>query len=184
VKRITGGEFQAGDDGWPGMMSVRVYELDGMYDHPSLPMAGDTCQLLEIQCHSKLVARRIQRPKKGGKGDGSDDNGEVAATLDSRIGLESPLLWLRADPEMEYLVDIQIHQPVQMWISLQLSVWMEMAAEYELELLQKRRNLHLLILLLHVTHVISGIMLSVLNLTQSVQLKILGFARGAKQVGC
>jgi hypothetical protein len=56
--------------------------------------------------------------------------------------------------------------------------------EYELELLQKRRNLHLLILLLHVTHVISGIMLSVLNLTQSVQLKILGFARGAKQVGC
>lgn len=110
-------EFQAGDDGWPGMMSVRVYELDGMYDHPSLPMAGDTCQLLEIQCHSKLAARRIQRPKKGGKGDGSDDNGEVAATLDSRTGLESPLLWLRADPEMEYLADIQIHQPVQMWIS-------------------------------------------------------------------
>lgn len=111
------GEFQAGDDGWPGMMSVRVFELDGMYDHPSLPMAGDTCQLLEIQCHSKLAARRIQRPKKGGKGDGSDDNGEVIATLDSRMGLESPLLWLRADPEMEYLAQIQIHQPVQMWIS-------------------------------------------------------------------
>jgi transcription initiation factor TFIID subunit 2 len=88
------------------MMSVRVYELDGMYDHLSLPMAGDTCQLLEIQCHSKLVARRIQRPKKGGKGDGSDDNGEVAATLDSRTGLESPLLWLQADPKMEYLADI------------------------------------------------------------------------------
>ena len=80
-------------------------------------MAGDTCQLLEIQCHSKLATHCIQCPKKDGKGDGSDDNGEVAATLDSRTGLESPLLWLRADPEMEYLENIQIHQPVQMWIS-------------------------------------------------------------------
>ena len=29
--------------------------------------------------------------------------------------LESPLLWLRADPEMEYLAEINIHQHVQMW---------------------------------------------------------------------
>lgn len=117
ARGTVNGEFQPSDDGWPGMMSVRVYELDGMYDHPSLPMAGDTSQLLEIQCHSKLAARRIPRPKKGGKGDGSDDNGEVTATLDSRTGLESPLLWLRADPEMEYLAEIKVLQPVQMWIS-------------------------------------------------------------------
>eukprot|EP01018_Ginkgo_biloba_P038987 Gb_36379 [translate_table: standard] len=110
-------EFQAGDVGWPGMMSIRVYELDGMYDHPSLPMAGDTCQLLEIQCHSKLAARRIQRPKKGSKADGSDDNGDVTAAIDTRPGMESPLLWLRADPEMEYLAEINMHQPVQMWIN-------------------------------------------------------------------
>lgn len=31
--------------------------------------------------------------------------------------MESPLLWLRADPEMEYLAEIQFHQPVQMWVS-------------------------------------------------------------------
>ena len=77
-------ENRDGDIGWPGMMSIRVYELDGMYDHPILPMAGDTWQLLEIQCHSKLAARRFQKPKKGSKPDGSDDNGDVTPALDMR----------------------------------------------------------------------------------------------------
>lgn len=70
-------ENRDGDNGWPGMMSIRVYELDGMYDHPILPMAGEAWQLLEIQCHSRLAARRFQKPKKGFKLDGSDDNGDV-----------------------------------------------------------------------------------------------------------
>ncbi|KAI4344048.1 hypothetical protein L6164_011322 [Bauhinia variegata] len=105
-----------GDAGWPGMMSIRVYELDGMYDHPILPIAGEAWQLLEIQCHSKLAARRIQKPKKGSKLDGSDDNGEVPA-MDMRSSTESPLLWIRADPEMEYLAEIHFNQPVQMWIN-------------------------------------------------------------------
>ena len=80
----TDSENRDGDIGWPGMMSIRVYELDGMYDHPILPMAGDTWQLLEIQCHSKLAARRFQKPKKGSKPDGSDDNGDVMPALDMR----------------------------------------------------------------------------------------------------
>jgi transcription initiation factor TFIID subunit 2 len=80
----TDSENRDGDIGWPGMMSIRVYELDGMYDHPILPMAGDTWQLLEIQCHSKLAARRFQKPKKGSKPDGSDDNGDVIPALDMR----------------------------------------------------------------------------------------------------
>ncbi|KAL4197387.1 hypothetical protein AMTRI_Chr04g188050 [Amborella trichopoda] len=105
------------DVGWPGMMSIRVHELDGVYDHPSLPMAGEACQLLEIQCHSKLAAKRAPRPKKGSKPDGSDDNGDAVASLDARSGMESPLLWLRVDPEMEYLAEIIFLQPVQMWIN-------------------------------------------------------------------
>ncbi|KAI5059244.1 hypothetical protein GOP47_0025563 [Adiantum capillus-veneris] len=104
------------DAGWPGMMSIRVHEIDGMYDHPSLPMSGDTYQLLEIHCHSKLAGRRIQRPKKGSKADGAEE-AEQLATVDSRQGIESPLLWLRADPQMEYLSDIQLQQPEQMWIN-------------------------------------------------------------------
>lgn len=76
-------ENRDGDVGWPGMMSIRVHELDGMYDHPILPMAGEAWQLLEIQCHSKLAARRFQKPKKGSKPDGSDDNGD-ASTMDVR----------------------------------------------------------------------------------------------------
>ncbi|PKI70371.1 hypothetical protein CRG98_009251 [Punica granatum] len=93
-------ETQETDIGWPGMMSIRVNELDGMYDHP---------------CHSKLAARRFQKPKKGAKADGSDDNGDVAP--DARSSSESPLLWVRADPEMEYLAEIHLNQPVQMWIN-------------------------------------------------------------------
>lgn len=72
------------DVGWPGMMSIWVHELDGMYDHPILPMAGDAWQLLEIQCHSKLAAKRLQNPKKGSKPDGSDDNGDYVPALDVR----------------------------------------------------------------------------------------------------
>lgn len=77
-------EKRDSDSGWPGMMSIRVHELDGTFDHPVLPMAGETVQLLEIQCHSKLAARRFQKPKKGSKLDGADDNGDATPALDIR----------------------------------------------------------------------------------------------------
>ncbi|KAJ4835519.1 Transcription initiation factor TFIID subunit 2 [Turnera subulata] len=109
-------ENREGDAGWPGMMSVRVHELDGMYDHPVLPLAGEMWQLLEIQCHSKLVGRRLQKPKKGTKLDGSEENGDAPAA-DMRSSSESPLSWIRADPEMEYLAEIHFNQPLQMWIN-------------------------------------------------------------------
>lgn len=84
------GKFRAADMGWPGMMSIRLHELDGMYDHPSLPMAGDALQLLELQCHSKLAGRRIQRPKKGTtKADAVEDN--VESTPAPRY---CPLPWM------------------------------------------------------------------------------------------
>ena len=76
-------ENRDSDTGWPGMMSIRIYELDGVFDHPVLPMTGESWQLLEIQCHSKLAARRLQKTKKGSKPDGSDDNADIPA-LDVR----------------------------------------------------------------------------------------------------
>lgn len=109
-------ENRDADIGWPGVMTIRVYELDGMSDHPDLPLAGERWQLLEIPCHSKLAARRYQKPKKGSRPDGSDDNGDMAG-LDVRSSIESPLSWIRADPEMEYLAEIHFNQPVQMWIN-------------------------------------------------------------------
>ncbi|KAL5722272.1 hypothetical protein ACHQM5_005812 [Ranunculus cassubicifolius] len=112
----TDAETREGNIGWPGMMSIRVYELDGNYDHPILPMSGEDLQLVEIQCHSRLAAKRFQKPKKGSKPDGSDDNGDIS-TMDMRPNAESPLLWLRADPEMEYLAEIHFNQPIQMWIN-------------------------------------------------------------------
>ncbi|KAK1359659.1 Transcription initiation factor TFIID subunit 2 [Heracleum sosnowskyi] len=110
-------ESENREGGWPGMMSIRVHELDGMYDHPILPMAGETGHLLEIQCHSKLAAKR--RPKNSAKPDGSDGNDEAPPGVSNNIHCsnESPLLWIRADPEMEYLAEIHFNQPVQMWIN-------------------------------------------------------------------
>ncbi|KAM7267801.1 hypothetical protein ACFE04_009967 [Oxalis oulophora] len=110
-------ENRDGDTGWPGMMSIRIYEIDGIHDHPVLPMAGETWQLLEIHCHSKLTTRRYQKPRKGTKADGSDDNGDSVPPAEMRTGVESPLLWIRADPEMEYLAEIHLNQPVLMWIN-------------------------------------------------------------------
>ncbi|XP_074278143.1 transcription initiation factor TFIID subunit 2 isoform X1 [Silene latifolia] len=105
-----------GENGWPGMMTVKVHELDGTHDH-LLPMAGDACQLLEIKCHSRLATKRFQKPKKSSKPDGSDDNGDPVVAVDVRSGTESPLLWVRADPEMEYLAEIHLSQPLHMWIN-------------------------------------------------------------------
>ncbi|KAK7388774.1 hypothetical protein VNO78_23601 [Psophocarpus tetragonolobus] len=110
-------ENRDGDTGWPGMMSIRVYELDGMYDHPILPMAGEAWQLLEIQCHSKLAARRFQKPKKGVKLDGSDDNVDVPSVdMRSKYISVSYLCWV-IYPDMEYLAAVHFNQPVQMWIN-------------------------------------------------------------------
>ncbi|CAL5064440.1 unnamed protein product [Urochloa decumbens] len=110
----TNGNTREGDAGWPGMMSVRVHETDGAYDHPVLPMAGEALQVVEIQCHSRLAAKRVWKSKKNTKVDGSDDNIDVS-TQENRTSI--PLLWIRVDPEMEYLAEIHFHQPVQMWIN-------------------------------------------------------------------
>lgn len=105
------GDIQEGATGWPGMMSVRVHETDGAYDHPILPMAGEALHVVELQCHSKLAAKRFQKTKKGSKPDGSDDNVD-ASTQENRTSMDSPLLWIRVDPEMEYLAEIHFHQPI------------------------------------------------------------------------
>ncbi|KAF2608416.1 hypothetical protein F2Q68_00046405 [Brassica cretica] len=113
----TDSENRDVDVGWPGIMSIRVYELDGMSDHPKLPMAGDRWQLLELPCHSKLAAKRYQKPKKGGKPDGADENVDTVAPLDNKTSIESPLAWIKADPEMEYIAEVHLHQPLQMWVN-------------------------------------------------------------------
>ncbi|CAN1133218.1 Transcription initiation factor TFIID subunit 2 [Linum perenne] len=109
------GENRDADLGWPGMMSIRIHEFDGMYDHPVLPLSGDTWQLLEIPCHSRGSGRRFQKPKKGSKPEGSDENGDIPVV--ERTSSESPFSWIRADPEMEYLAEIHLNQPVPMWIN-------------------------------------------------------------------
>ena len=83
------GDIQEGATAWPGMMSVRVHETDAVYDHPILPMAGEALQVVELQCHSKLAAKRFQKTKKGSKPDGSDDNID-ASTQENRTRFVFP----------------------------------------------------------------------------------------------
>ena len=33
---------------------------------------------------------------------------------------EPTLLWIRADPDMEYLAEVHFNQPVQMWVRIKL----------------------------------------------------------------
>ncbi|XP_057416694.1 transcription initiation factor TFIID subunit 2-like isoform X4 [Lotus japonicus] len=110
-------EHKDGDTGWPGMMSIWVYELDSMYDHPNLPMAGEAWQLLEIQCHSRLAARCFQKPKKGLKFDGSDDNGDLPS-MDIRSSIKSLYYGTVQILTQEYLAEVHFNQPVQMWVRL------------------------------------------------------------------
>ncbi|KAI4985595.1 hypothetical protein ZWY2020_018225 [Hordeum vulgare] len=60
----------------------------------------------------------------GDEGDSADDSSFNSCLEDtkhergtSRISMDSPLLWIRVDPEMEYLAEIHFHQPIQMWIN-------------------------------------------------------------------
>ncbi|XP_057416696.1 transcription initiation factor TFIID subunit 2-like isoform X6 [Lotus japonicus] len=109
-------EHKDGDTGWPGMMSIWVYELDSMYDHPNLPMAGEAWQLLEIQCHSRLAARCFQKPKKGLKFDGSDDNGDLPS-MDIRSSIKSLYYGTVQILTQEYLAEVHFNQPVQILIN-------------------------------------------------------------------
>ncbi|XP_047327901.1 transcription initiation factor TFIID subunit 2-like isoform X2 [Impatiens glandulifera] len=105
---------------WPGMMSIRVHDIDGMYyDHPILPMYGDTLELFEIKCHST---------KNSLKSVGYDDGGVALPGLHKGSDVVSQFFWLRADPEMEYLAEIHFYQPVQMWLN-QLSKDKDVVAE-------------------------------------------------------
>lgn len=44
----------------------------------------------------------------------------LLSSICSFCSSESPLLWLRVDPEMEYLAEIHFNQPVQMWVRMNL----------------------------------------------------------------
>ncbi|CAN4088877.1 unnamed protein product [Withania somnifera] len=68
-------------------------------------------------CGCPVLNKTLSKIQKNSKPDGSDDNGDTVANVDTRANSDSPLLWLRADPELEYLAEIHFNQPVQMWIN-------------------------------------------------------------------
>lgn len=55
----------------------------------------------------------FKKPKKRLKHDDSDDDSDMPS-MDTHSSTESPLFWIRAYPDMEYLVEVQ---PVQTWIN-------------------------------------------------------------------
>lgn len=106
-----------------GMMTIRLHEAEGPCDHACVPLGGDPCLLIELPCHSRLPSRKsVLKKGQAAKADMSqpDDDGvdgSQPAPETSKPNSDQPLLWLRADPEREYLADVKVHQAGVMWVA-------------------------------------------------------------------
>mmetsp|Transcript_36976 Transcript_36976/g.59846 ORF Transcript_36976/g.59846 Transcript_36976/m.59846 type:complete len:1107 (+) Transcript_36976:80-3400(+) len=102
-----------------GPLTVRVHETEGTYDH--LVSVDDDIQDASFACHSRLrKMRKLKRPKyqlanANANANNADGNADDDAEQQSNVKLESAILWVRIDPEMEWLVRLNIRQPEPMW---------------------------------------------------------------------
>lgn len=96
----------------------------------------------EFPCHSRV--RKTRKKKKGTQPQpGQDDKEEEEAEsskrylatpkLSSNQRNETPILWIRIDPDMEWLHTIRFKQPEYMWI-FQLQEDIDAVAQYEVKL--------------------------------------------------
>lgn len=88
-----------------GSLTVRVQELDGSFQHTIQIEENSTKH--DIQCHSK--SRRNKRKKIPLL------NGEEADIDLACMDPESPVLWIRIDPDMSILRKVNFEQPDYMW---------------------------------------------------------------------
>ncbi|VEL23658.1 unnamed protein product [Protopolystoma xenopodis] len=95
---------------YTGSISVMLQELDGAFMHTFKLEEGRTSR--DLPCHSKS---RKHRKKKIPLANGDEIDMDL-----SRIDPESPLLWLRLDPDLAVIRNIHTEQTDFMW-HLQLS---------------------------------------------------------------
>nr|XP_032810604.1 transcription initiation factor TFIID subunit 2 [Petromyzon marinus] len=94
-----------GTQKYVGPLTVTVQELDGSFNH-NLQIEENSTRH-EIPCHSK--SRRNKKKKIPLL------NGEEIDMDLSLMDADSPLLWIRIDPEMSILRRVELEQPDFMW---------------------------------------------------------------------
>ncbi|TNN12019.1 Transcription initiation factor TFIID subunit 2 [Schistosoma japonicum] len=90
---------------YTGPITVMLQELDGAFMHTFKLEEGRMSR--DLPCHSKS---RKHRKKKISLANGDEVDMDLA-----RIDPESPLLWLRIDPDLAIIHDIRVDQPDFMW---------------------------------------------------------------------
>ncbi|KAK5983893.1 tRNA-dihydrouridine(47) synthase [NAD(P)(+)] [Trichostrongylus colubriformis] len=88
-----------------GPLTVLVQELDGSFSH-TVQIDGDVSRA-DLQCHSK---GRRQKKKRVPLYSGDD----VEVDL-SNMDPDSPVLWIRLDPELHLIRSLMINQPDYQW---------------------------------------------------------------------
>ena len=88
-----------------GALTVRIRELDGLFDH--VCHFDDEIHLFELPCHSRIRKGKSQRQELEKLDEFEQEN---------RQKNETPLIWLRCDPHMEWIAKIKLLQPDYMWI--------------------------------------------------------------------
>ncbi|VDP80874.1 unnamed protein product [Echinostoma caproni] len=90
---------------YTGPLTVMLQELDGAFMHTFKLEEGRTSR--DLPCHSKS---RKHRKKKIPLANGDEVDMDLG-----RIDAESPLLWLRLDPDLAVIRTIRVDQPDFMW---------------------------------------------------------------------
>ena len=87
-------------------LKIRVHEEVGVYDHAApIPVRNKkkAIPIIHVACHSRKKSARRQRMEKNGEREIVDEG-------------EPPINWLRVDPEMEWICDVDFVQPMRMWV--------------------------------------------------------------------
>jgi transcription initiation factor TFIID subunit 2 len=91
-----------------GPMTVVVQEFDGNFSHTI--QVEDISTTHELPCHSKI---RKSKKRKVPLSHGEEVDIDV-----SSLDMEVPVLWLRVDPEFQWLRQLSVEQPDTVWHSM------------------------------------------------------------------
>eukprot|EP00794_Sanderia_malayensis_P014061 gene14062-15527_t len=105
ISSVSGKDINNIMDQW-GPLIVSIQELDGSFTHTV--QVEDITSHHELPCHSKS---RRNKKKKIPLVTGEEVDMDLNQTVDS----DSPVLWLRIDPDMTWARQVFLQQPDYMW---------------------------------------------------------------------
>ncbi|XP_062509199.1 transcription initiation factor TFIID subunit 2-like isoform X2 [Corticium candelabrum] len=113
-------DVPSGSQKFVGPLTVCIQELDGSFKH--VIQIEDTQSRHEIACHSKS---RRNKKKKIPLHSGEEVDMDLSLT-----DTDSPVLWVRFDPDLHWLREFHIQQPDYMW-QLQLKYERDINAQLD-----------------------------------------------------